>query len=66
MCHVTYIFFEIFLRYGIIAKSHHYRICVTDFREGDLFGSPPSAVSAKCSSNWMTYGALKSIFGYHV
>ena len=33
--------FWIFFRKGITVKFHHFRICVTDFREGYLFNPQP-------------------------
>ena len=45
--------FWVFFGYGITAKFHLYRICVTDFREGDLFGPPPSVSSPKINQSWI-------------
>ena len=52
MCHVIYIFLDLFwVRYNC-AKFHHCGICVGDFREGVLFF--PNLWAARKSPSWIT------------
>ena len=46
VCHVIHVFFKSSLG-NKCAKSHHCRICVTDFRR-DLFAHPPPPTSMSC------------------
>ena len=61
----SYIFW-MFFRWGITAKFHHCRICVTNFRETDLFSPPPLPRESPKKSilnrvnSWQHYDMLMS------